>query len=385
VLVEKGKRAPAAARKTASTQKRAITSFDVARRANVSRATVSFVLNNVTGAKISEKTKARVKEAAHLLGYVPDAAAKALARRKTGNVALVYTRSYHHIASHTFLLRLIDGLMQVVHERNLNLIIDSIDERSGGDNLLRLARAKHIDGLILLEPRNDDAQLLALARDRFPMVLVGTLPGIDLCSIDIDNMEASRQAVEHLIAQGHTRIGCITNAPLTFTAATARLAGYRRALRDHGIRYEPCLVRIGAFNPESGYAAMRAMLEARRTPTAVFVASDTVALGSLRAIHERGLAIPDDIAVFGFDNIVGSSYTMPPLSTVSFPVEEHGKRSGEILIAVIGDRLACPYHETTPFEILVRQSSARRPSRASETKNSSSSNWKGTLRKEVAP
>jgi LacI family transcriptional regulator len=274
--------------------------------------------------------------------------------------------------------------MQVAHERNLRLMIDAVDEGTSGNNILKLARANHIDGLIMLEPRNDDQQLLALARDCFPVVLIGTLPGTDLCSIDIDNMKAAHGAVEHLIAAGHSRIGCITNAPPQFTAATARLAGYHQALQSHGIPYLPSLVRFGHFNPESGYTAMHSMLREKELPTAVFVASDTVAIGSLRAIAERGLRIPQDIAVFGFDDIVDSLYTSPPLSTVRFNVEGHGRRSAEILYDLMNGNLRAPHHETTPFQLVLRASSStgRRLPRFHRPQ-ASSSNWKKRQSEEV--
>jgi DNA-binding LacI/PurR family transcriptional regulator len=378
-------------------RKKPVTSFDVARRAKVSRATVSFVLNQVAEEKISAGTKERVLKAARDLGYVPHAAGKALARRKTENIALVYTRTYHHLASHSIMLRLIDGLMQTVHDRGLHLMIDAVEEGTSGTNLLKLARANHIDGLIMLEPRTDDEQLLALAADRFPVVLVGSLPGTDLCSIDIDNTEAARLAVEHLISLGHRDIACITNAPAHFTAASARLAGYQLGLAGGGIPERPSLIRHGNFNPESGYAAMRSLLAGPEIPSAVFVASDAVAFGALRAIAEAGLVVPGDIAVFGFDNVVDSLYSRPPLSTVSFPVERHGRRSGEILFELMNGKLSPPYQELTPFEIVVRESSggssipreppggssARRES--SERDLASSSNWKDMQSKEVLP
>ncbi|HTO21062.1 MAG TPA: LacI family DNA-binding transcriptional regulator [Spirochaetia bacterium] len=367
-------------------RKKPVTSFDVARRARVSRATVSFVLNAVEGEKISARTRERVLKAARDLGYVPHAAGKALARRRTENVALVYTRTYHHLASHSIMLRLIDGLMQAVHDHGLHLMIDAVEEVTTGTNLLKLARANHIDGLIMLEPRMHDEQLLALAADRFPVVLVGSLPGTEVCSIDIDNTEAARQAVEHLVSLGHRDIGCITNAPAHFTAAAARLGGYQRALESHGIPLRPSLVRNGAFNPESGYSAMRSLLSEAERPTAVFVASDAVAFGALRAVSEAGLAVPGDLAVFGFDNVVDSLYSRPALSTVGFPVERHGRRSGEILFELMNGTISAPYQEITPFELIVRESSGGpwRPA-ASGRHLASSSNWKDTQSKEVVP
>jgi len=360
-------------------RKKPVTSFDVARRARVSRATVSFVLNEVAGEKISAGTRERVLKVARELGYVPHAAGKALARRRTENVALVYTRTYHHLASHSIMLRLIDGLMQAVHDHGLHLMIDAVEEGTTGTNLLKLARANHIDGLIMLEPRLNDEQLPSLAADHFPVVLVGSLPGTQLCSIDIDNTEAARLAVAHLVGLGHREIACITNAPANFTAAAARLSGYRTALEQHGLPFRSSLVRYGNFNPESGYVGMSSLLAAGERFTAVFVASDAVAFGALRAIAERGLAVPGDVAVFGFDNVVDSLYARPPLSTVSFPVEQHGRRSGEILFELMNGKLAPPYQELTPFEIIVRESSGR----PREGYPASSSNWNETQSKEV--
>lgn len=365
-------------------RKKTVTSYDVARRARVSRATVSFVLNEVADAKISAGTRTRVLKAARELGYFPDAAGKALARRKTENIALVYTQTYHHLACHSIIPRLIDGLMTVIHQHNLRLMIDAVEEGTSGTNLLALARANHIDGLIMLEPRTGDRQLLALARDRFPVVLIGSLPDVELCSIDIDNREAARRVVEYLISLGHSRIGCITNAPLQFTAAAARLAGYQAALRAHGLPLRRSLVRYGGFSPESGHTAMRSLLRERTVPSAVFVASDEVALGALRAIAEAGLRVPQDIALFGFDNIVDSLYSSPPLSTVSFPVEEHGRRSAEILFELMSGRISPPYHETTPFELVARESSdATRGAAPQQKQLASSSNWKDNQSEEV--
>lgn len=190
--------------------------------------------------------------------------------------------------------------------------------------------------------------------------------------------------MEHLIGMGHRRIGCITNAPLQFTAAAARLAGYQAALRANGIPFRRSLVRYGGFSPESGHAAMKSMLRERALPSAVFVASDEVAFGALRAIAEAGLSVPRDIAVFGFDNIVDSPYASPPLSTVSFPVEEHGRRSAEILFELMNGRIAPPHHETTPFELVPRESSAIAETAATAQRQlASSSNWKDNQSEEV--
>lgn len=333
-----------------------VTSFDVARRAGVSRSTVSLVLNRVEKPVISEQTKRRVFKAAQELGYVPHAAGKALASQRTKNIGLVFSRSQ---ASHGFLLQVIQGLVQFTRDNDLRLLLDTFED-SGRDSILELTRAKHIDGLVMFEPRTGDPTLHLLAEDAFPIVLIGSLPTENLCSIDIDNRRAARRVVEHLADTGARRIACITNAPPSYTASLSRLQGYRDALKAGGLPYDDSLVRHGDFSSESGYHAMKELL-AEHFPgmDGVFVASDTVAFGALRAIHESSVKIPDDVAVAGFDDIPLARYANPPLTTMQFSGVEEGRRAGEMLNALIEGRVKPGFHEKAAARLVVRESTQR--------------------------
>lgn len=314
-----------------------VTSQDVADRAGVSRTTVSFVLNNVPGVQISEATRQRVLQASQELDYVPDAAARALASRRSQIIGLVLTRSPHHIASDAYITQVLDELIEVVRPHGMRMMIDIVQPQHQKEAYLDLARAKRIDGILLSGPRIDDEAMQALEIDGFPTVLMGQLPGTEFCWVDIDNCAAAKSAVAHLIQLGHTRIACITNAPISYTAAADRLEGYRNALDENVIEYDPALIRHGNFDMDSGYSKMKDLLESQVDFTAVFVASDTVALGAKAAIRDHGMIVPDNIAMVGFDDLPFARYTDPPLTTVCLPVPELARQAGEMLISLLNN------------------------------------------------
>jgi DNA-binding LacI/PurR family transcriptional regulator len=337
-----------------------VTSQDVATRAGVSRTTVSLVLNDVQGIQIKDETRRRVIEAAEQLGYVPEASAQALASRRVKIIGLLLTRSTHHIASDTFLTQILDGLIEVVHERGLRLLIDIIKAQHQKEAYLQLVRSKRIDGVILSGPRIDDEALKLLEQEGFPTVIMGQLPGMDGCSVDVDNCAAAQQAVTHLINLGHRRIACITNAALFYTAAEERLQGYRRALEAAGIAYDPELVRYGDFDPDSGYHQMADLLDrwppGRNSFTAAFVASDVVAFGAKAAIRDKGLNVPGDIALVGFDDVPISRYTDPPLTTVRLPARELGRVAGDHLVRMINGEKLQGTRVLLDTQLLIRES-----------------------------
>jgi DNA-binding LacI/PurR family transcriptional regulator len=321
-----------------------VTSQDVATRAGVSRTTVSLVLNDVQGIQISDETRRRVVLAAEELGYVPEASAQALASRRVKIIGLLLTRSPHHIASDTFLTQILDGLIEIAHKKGLRLLIDLIKAQHQKEAYLQLVRSKRIDGVILTGPRFDDEALKLLEQEGFPTVIMGQLPGVEGCSVDVDNCTAAQRAVSHLIQLGHQRIACITNAALYYTAAEARLQGYRQALEEVGIEYDPQLVRYGDFDPDSGYREMMDLLNHSSADepafTAAFVASDVVAYGAKAAIRDKGLNVPRQIALVGFDDVPSSRYTDPPLTTVKLPARELGRVAGDYLVRLMdGEQL----------------------------------------------
>lgn len=330
-----------------------ITSHDVANHAGVSRTTVSYVLNKVAHANISEATRQRVLDAAAALDYVPNAAAQRLAGQQSQIVGLVFPRTDRHLSTHLFLLQVMEGLMGAVEQQGLRLLIDSVDG-SMEDAYMELVRAKRIDGLVLIDAPTDDPALQRLAKDSFPVVTLG-YQYAEFCSVDVDNRASARMATAHLLAQGHTRIGCITNYP---SQPNERRLGYEAALREAGLPIETQLIADGRYSPESGLAAMNQLLAQAQRPTAVFVASDVVAFGAVQAIQAHGLRIPDDMAVVGFDDVPLANFCTPPLTTVRMPAIAMGERAGELLVERIAGEPATK-HLWLETELVVRRSSQR--------------------------
>jgi len=207
---------------------------------------------------------------------------------------------------------------------------------------------------VLIDAQTDDPAIRRLARDDFPVVTLGyQFP--EFCSVDVDNRSSGRLATEYLIGKGHKRLSCITNFASRPTLINERLEGYKEALSQANLTVDPTFIADGFYSPESGVAAMEQLLAQPVPPEAVFVTSDVVAFGAVQAIHTRGLRIPEDIAIVGFDDVPLASYCIPPLTTVRMPAVEMGRRAGKLL----AERIAGTVHErhiTLETELVIRTS-----------------------------
>ena len=310
------------------------TSRDVAKLAHVSRTTVSFILNNVPGVSISAATRTRVLDAAKKLNYSPNVAGKKLVSGKSYTIGLVLCQSPEQIFTDAFLPQVILGVEQAAMQQGFHVLLKPVDPNDTG-GYARLITENHVDGILLSGPRQDDSALMHLHQQRVPIMLMGQLPETDIPFVDVNATAGAELAVTHLIEHGHQCIGMITNAPLDYTSAQQRRDGYVKALRKAKLPISKLLVKPGNYTPSSGYEAMKALLEAGRSLTAVFVASDVVAMGAILAIKEAGLRIPKDIAVVGFDDIPLAEFYDPPLTTIRLPAFGLGWAGGERLIRMI--------------------------------------------------
>lgn len=307
--------------------------------AGVSRTTVSFVLNRLEGVSISESTRERVWEAARKLNYHPNSAGRKLVSGKSNTLGLVLCQSPEQVFADAFLPRVILGVEQAAMQENFHVLLKPVDP-SDSEGYARLIRENHVDGIILSGPRQDDAEIRRLHDEGVPIILLGQLPGTDLRFVDVNAIRGAEIAVNYLLEAGHRRIGMITNAPLSYTSAQQRRAGYANALERKNIELDPSLIAQGNYTPASGYHAMKQLLSATPGPTAVFVASDVVATGAILAAKRAGLRIPEDLAIVGFDDIPMAEYLDPPLTTVRLPAFGLGWAAGERLIHLIrGDGL----------------------------------------------
>ena len=204
-------------------QTKRATSADVAARAGVSRTTVSFVLNGRADAAIPAETRRRVEVAAQELGYHPHGAARALAGGTSQTIGLVFRQSPEQVSADALLAETLWGIGSEAHEGGYRVLVEPLAPEGG--RYVELVRSQRVDGLIVSGPRTDDEELIQLVEDGFPIIVKGSLPSLGAMSVDVDNRAGASAAVGHLVSLGHRRIGCITNAPLAYTAAAERLAG----------------------------------------------------------------------------------------------------------------------------------------------------------------
>jgi DNA-binding LacI/PurR family transcriptional regulator len=329
---------------------------EVARLSGVSVATVSRVLNGT--ATVREETRQRVLERVRELDYVPNAAARTLVRRRSQVIGVVVnTGDTHPDLKHPFFGDVLVGLKQALGTSRYDLLL--FTERKG---FLRRAVHHQIDGLVLMGVDRRDPDLRGVLDRRLPAMNVDLdVSGPRAGYVMSDNVGGARTAVRHLVELGHVRIATITGLSNT-KPAIDRLRGYREELLAHGLPYRTTYVRAGDFYSVSGDEQTRRLLTLRRPPTAIFSASDEMAIGAVSAIHAAGLSVPDDVSVVGFDDIESASLLRPPLTTIRQNKTMLGRVAGESLIRLIEDEHAKPPRIALAVE-LVERSSAGPPSR----------------------
>ena len=323
---------------------------DVARASNVSIATVSRVFNH--SPLVSEETRQRVTVAASRLGYWPNGIARSLITNRTHTLGLLLPDLHGE-----FFSEVIHGVDHRSREEGFHLLVSR--SSGSGDELTDALRAMRgrVDGLVVMAPDVDASRALRQAAGHVPIVLLDPevpLPGCD--TLSIGNLQGAYAAVRHLVDLGHGPIATITG-PLQNIDARQRLDGYRAALRDAGVEPDPDQEFHGDFTERSGYEAAREMLRQRGRPTAIFAANDHMAVGVLGALQEAGRAVPDDLALAGFDDIRMARYLTPALTTVHVDTFRMGARAVELLLdPARAAQDAEGRHEVLPTRLVVRGS-----------------------------
>ncbi|GHF38452.1 LacI family transcriptional regulator [Kitasatospora xanthocidica] len=298
---------------------------EVARRAGVSTATASRVLNR--SAPVSTDAAARVERAAHELAYVRRRAPSA---RGTGVVAVVVFADPLQYHADTFPVRLLSGLRRSPPGAERELAVFTVPRRSRRPPLVRYLCGGHVDGVLLVGPWGDTALTRLLHAARVPVVSLGRPPEPDTVAfVDADNLAGARDAVHRLCASGRRSVATIAGPPDT-AAGADRLAGYHQAVAP--IAAVRPAVAYGDFSSVSGEHAMRWLLDQHPELDAVFAASDQMAAGALRTLRRHGLRVPEDVALIGFDDAPVAARCRPGLTTVRQPVEELGSRAMELLL-----------------------------------------------------
>ncbi|NOZ27846.1 MAG: LacI family transcriptional regulator [Chloroflexi bacterium] len=323
---------------------------DVAKRAGVSVTTVSHVLNETR--YVSPELVARVWEAVEALNYQPNAVARSLRRKRTHTLGMIIPDN-----SNPFFAEVARGIEDVCFDLGYNVILCNSDQDPQKERrYIDLLTEKRVDGIVFVAAGDRAEHLEAVLTRRVPVVVIDReLQDVQCDRVLTDNRTGGRQATEHLIQRGRTRIACIAG-PSDVTPSWERVWGYQDALTEAGLPFDEQLIRRGNFQAASGYRAMRELLALSDPPTGVFACNDMMAIGAICAISEAGLRIPEDIAVVGFDDIALASYTNPPLTTVAQPRQEIGRLAAEMLIERISNRSRPPQRHLLETWLVVRQS-----------------------------
>jgi LacI family transcriptional regulator len=302
---------------------------EIASLAQVSRSTVSRVVNDQPN--VDPETRERVLRVIREQGYHPNGAARALAGRRSQLIGLVVPQMMSAVFADPYFPMLIQGVSAACEERDYFLML-SFPETSAVGSIPRIVRGAHLDGLVIAASLTDSTMLRHLSSEGTPFVLVGrsTYEG-DVTSVDVDNVRGAAMATQHLIRLGYTAIATITG-PLDMTAAVDRRDGYLAALAAAHREPAPGFVQEGDWSEWSGGRGMEALLRLPDRPDAVFVASDSMATGALKAVRAAGLRVPDDVALIGFDDIPLASALEPPLTTVRQPIYRLGHTAAAVLI-----------------------------------------------------
>lgn len=327
---------------------------DVARRAQVSTATVSYVLNG-TGV-ISEPTRARVLAAVAELGYQPNHSARAL-RTRSHTIGIVAPGIAGRLADPAT-AELLAGLSEAATTAGYCLLIASPTPAESEDELaLRLARSGRVDGLVIFDLRRNDERPARLAAAGVPTIAIGApTPGLSCPVAGFDLRAGAEQAVNHLARLGHRRIALITAAS-DLSVSEHFYTGYRAALHAHGLRREAALVIEAGSSEDDGVNAMQELLAMRTPPTAVLAASDTLAFGAMHAIRDAGLTVGKDVSVVGCDDLPLAAHTYPPLTTLHAPHRELGTVLARHLIGLVERRNVLDV-TLLPLRLIVRHSTA---------------------------
>lgn len=329
------------------------TIYDVARRAEVSAATVSRVLN---GRRTVDPVLAeRVLDAVAELGYRRNAVARNLRKRQTNLWTVIVSD-----VENPFFTAMVRGVEDVASATGFSVVLCNSDENAEKEsNYIAVALAEQAAGVIISPSSNRVEDLNLLPEAGCPVIMIDReLKGVHGDSVLVDNEHGAEMAITHLIGQGYERIACITG-PRRVSTATQRLRGYGKAIRASGRPVNEALVRMADFREHGGHDAMASLLDEGATPDAVFTANNLMTVGAMECLAERGLTVPDDVAVVGFDELPWADLVRPSITTVAQPTYEEGRTAAELL----AKRIAQPDRKLTRVilrtELRVRASSTR--------------------------
>lgn len=331
-----------------------VTIKDVAKLAGVSTATVSLSLSG--DPRVNEKTKRLVEEAAAKLSYIPNEIGRSLRSKKTETIALIIPNTSHHVFSHPYFSQLLEGITEVLDANNYNLLLSTApsekDETAAYDKILRNRR---VDGIILSSASVKDRNILRIVESGFPVVYLGKWHHEEVLTVERDDYGGAYLATEHLIRLGRKRIVHVSG-PLDHQESIDRWEGYKQALLDNKMLFDPSLVIEKDFSRESGYDAADELISGGAAFDAVFAGNDLMAIGMLKGFRERGISVPQQVSVVGFDDIEMATVISPALTTVHQPMRQIGGMAADKLLAVLNHQAVAEKQSVVTTRLIVRES-----------------------------
>lgn len=324
---------------------------DVARHAGVSHQTVSRVING--SSDVLPETRAVVEAVIDELGYRPSAIARSMARGLTHTLAIISP----NLTDYTF-ASVVEGAELEARQHNYFVLSSSASDPQAFHELVdELVGHRRVDGLIVINPYADERYLHV--PKNFPVVFVGARShDEDVCSISLDDEKAAFEATQHLTSLGHQRIAVVTG-PMAEDCSQDRLEGFRRALGEAGISFDPSLVFEGDWSASSGRDALLDFIKKDNLPTAIFAQNDRMAMGVMRAARDVNLHVPDQLSVIGVDDMPLSSYFDPPLTTMQQDMPLIGQEAIRKLMEILQNKTVKPGAIKLPAQLIVRQSTAK--------------------------
>jgi LacI family transcriptional regulator len=328
-----------------------LTLEDIARLSGVSRSTVSRVINEEENVK--DQTRQKVMQVINSYNFQPNLAARGLASGRTNVIGVVIPASVTVIFTDPYFPQLLQGVSAVCNTREYSVMLWLSEPEYERRMISRILHNGLVDGVLVASIPMNDPIIESIVESKMPYILIGRHPSAAVNYLDVDNVQSSRKATMHLVRLGYKRIATITGIQNQISGYD-RYQGYLKALQDSNFPSRPELVAEGDFTEEGGYKAMMRLLKYK--PDAVFVASDTMAYGAMRALREANLRIPEDVAIVGFDDLPNSSKTIPPLTTIRQMPSMMGSRAVEFLINAIESGVKATQGIIMDTELVVRES-----------------------------
>jgi LacI family transcriptional regulator len=328
-----------------------LTLEDIARLSDVSRSTVSRVINSDVNVK--EGTRRKVLDVIQSINFQPNLAARGLATGRTNVIGVVIPARVSVIFTDPYFPQFIQSVSIACNNRNFSVMLWLAEPEYERRMISRILHNGLVDGVVVAKTLMNDPIVDALFDSKMPFILIGRHPTMDVNYLDVDNLQASRKATLHFLRLGYKRVATITG-PQDQVVGYDRYQGYLKAFQDYNKPIKPELAIEADFSDEGGYNAMARLLPQK--PDAVFAASDLMAFGAMRAILEANLRIPEDVAVIGFDDLPAAAKTNPPLTTVRQPVAQMGSKAVEVLINVIENEIKDTQQVILDTELVVRES-----------------------------